>query len=79
MIFYLYIPCPGSSGTSFTSNTNSSTNLSGEYITFPSLFPGECYSISLINVLPTPINPTPTPDVTINWGKQVLEFVLENG
>jgi hypothetical protein len=71
MIFYLYIPCPGSSGTSFTSNTNSSTNLSGEYITFPSLFPGECYSISLIGVFPTPINPTPTPDVTINWGTEV--------
>jgi hypothetical protein len=76
MLFYLYIPCPGSSGTSFTSNLNGSTNLSGDYIIFSDLYPGECYSVSLLNVLPTPSNPDPEPDVIINWDTEAYSTYI---
>lgn len=65
MPLYVYYPCEGSPGTSFTSNVNPTTPLSGSNITFPDLFPGECYHIGQSNAIPQP-----TPDVTINWNTE---------
>jgi hypothetical protein len=61
-LYYQYIPCPGSTGTTFTSNVNLLDDLQGSTITFPDLFPGQCFSVygvgSLIEV---------KTDVTIDW------------
>ena len=64
-IIYKYYPCPGSSGTVFTSNTENpgSPAFGGGNITFPNLKPGECYHI----VVEGPeVNPIPY-DEEIDW------------
>lgn len=66
MALYIYYPCEGSSGTTFTSNVNPSTSLVGANISFPNLRPNECYHIALFNQIPQP-----APDEVIDWSTEV--------
>jgi hypothetical protein len=70
-IIYKYYPCPGSSGTVFTSNTeNPVPAFGGGNITFPNLKPGECYHI----VVEGPeVNPIPYTD-QIDWPTEPYIF-----
>jgi hypothetical protein len=71
-IIYKYYPCPGSSGTVFTSNTENpgSPAFGGGNITFPNLKPGECYHI----VVEGPeVNPIPYTN-EIDWPTEPYIF-----
>jgi hypothetical protein len=73
MPLYVYFPCPGSSGTSFTSNVNPITPLGGQNISFSNLpgYEGQCYHIAQSNAIPQP-----PPDITINWATEAYTLYL---
>jgi hypothetical protein len=73
MPLYVYFPCPGSSGTSFTSNVNPITPLGGQHISFSNLpgYEGQCYHIAQSNAIPQP-----PPDITINWATEAYTLYL---
>ena len=63
---YTFYPCGGSSGFIFTSNVDDDLAFMGANITFPDLYPGQCFHVILTP--PEGLSPTPlTPDVTIDW------------
>jgi hypothetical protein len=69
--YYLYYPCPGSTGTQFYSNV--APTYPGAFIRFDSgsdpLQYGKCY-----NVFPRTLEVPPTPLVSINWATVTYSF-----
>lgn len=69
--YYVYIPCPGSTGTQFYSNV--APTYPGAYIRFDSgsdlLQYGKCFHVMLVS-----LEVPPTPLVSINWSTVVYSF-----